>query len=198
MTAMRLISLSLLLAFAILPAHAQSWQPREVTKSYAVTGATGPELYASIGQRGPLIGKTRAIALTNWDLKWRRDYKADGNACVLKSAVPVLTITYALPKPAAKLTGSASANWTTFSDGIAAHERVHGRDIIAMVDEIIAATVGLREENDAGCKAIRAEVLSRVKAANEAYKAKSRAFDSIEMAQGGNVHSLILGLVNGR
>ena len=195
---MQLFPAALFLFTAALPVNAQDWQPREQIKFYAVTGTTGPELYASIGERGPLIGKTRTIALTNWELKWRRDYRPEGSACVLKSAIPFLTINYSLPKPSAKLSGSAAVHWQSFSNGIAAHEKLHGRDIIAMVDEIIAATVGLRVDNDPGCKAIRAQVLQRVTAANETYKAKSRAFDSLEMTEGGNVHRLILGLVNGR
>lgn len=195
---MQLFSTAFVLLLTTLSAHAQSWQPGEQVKSYAVSGTTGPELYASIGERGPLIGKTRTIALTNWELKWRRDYQPDGSACVLRSAIPFLTISYSLPKASAKLTGPAAANWKTFSDGIAAHEKMHGRDIIAMVNEIIAATVGLRVDNDPDCNAIRVQVLQRVKDANETYKAKSRAFDGVEMADGGNVHGLILALVNGR
>ena len=184
--------------FLALPAEAQEWKPRFVVKYYPVSGAAGPDLYTAIGEKGPLIGTVRTIAHTNWDLKWRRDYQADGTACVLKSALPFLTIITTLPKPAAKLSGSAARLWKTFSDGITAHEKVHGQDIVAMTQEIIAATVGLRQENDAACKAIRAEVLARVTAANEAYKAKSRAFDLAEMSDGGNVHQLILALVNGR
>ena len=190
--------LLLALALLALPAQAQDWKPRFVVKHYAVSGVAGPDLYTAIGDKGPLIGKVRTIAHTNWDLKWRRDYQPDGSACVLKSALPFLTITTTLPKPATKLSGSAASLWKTFSDGITAHEKVHGQDIVAMTQEIIAATVGLRQENDVGCKAIRAEVLMRVTAANEAYKAKSRAFDQLEMSDGGNVHRLILALVNGR
>jgi predicted secreted Zn-dependent protease len=170
----------------------------ERTATYAISGATGPELYLSIGENGPLTGPTRAIAQTVWDLKWRRDYRTEGSACVLKSALPFLTITTTLPKPKARLSGGASQLWKTFIDGIIAHEKTHSADIFAMTDEIIAATAGLRVENDLGCKVIRAETLKRVKAANEAYKAKSRAFDQAEMANGGNVQRLILGLVNGR
>jgi predicted secreted Zn-dependent protease len=181
-----------------LPAHAADWQPVERVKLYAISGATGAELYAAIGERGPLIGAVRAIAHTNWDLKWSRQYMPDGSACTLVSAKPFLTITTTLPKPAAALAGPAGRLWKVFSDGIAAHEKVHAAGIGAMVDEIITSTVGLRQENDPGCQAIRTEVLKRVTAANEAYKAKSRAFDQAEMSNGGNVQRLILGLVNGR
>jgi len=186
-------------AFAVTPAAARDWQPQEEVKPYAISGTSPIELYESIGANGPVIGEgRRTIAVTRWDLKWRRDYRPDGSACTLKSALPFLTITYALPKPKAKLPENAARLWKTFSDGIAAHEKVHGQDVIAMVDTIIAETVGLRIESDPGCNLIRAEVLKRVEDANEAYKAKARAFDQVEMSKNGNVQQLILALVNGK
>jgi predicted secreted Zn-dependent protease len=188
-----------LIILAASHANAADWQPQEVVKPYAISGATPIELYESIGANGPVIGEgRRTIAVTRWDLKWRRDYQPDGTACVLKSALPFLTITYALPKPKAKLPENVARRWKTFIDGIAAHEKVHGQDIIAMVDGIIAETVDLRIESDPDCKLIRAEVLKRVEAANEAYKTKARAFDQVEMSKNGNVQQLILALVNGR
>jgi predicted secreted Zn-dependent protease len=186
-------------AFVVAPAAARDWQPREVVKSYAISGTTPIELYESVGANGPVIGvRRRTIAVTRWELKWRRDYQQDGTVCVLKSAFPFLTITYALPKPKTKLPENVSQLWKTFIDGIAAHEKVHGQDVVAMVDGIIAETVGLKMENDPGCKRIRSEVLKRVESANEAYKAKARAFDQVEISKNGNVQQLILGLVNGR
>jgi predicted secreted Zn-dependent protease len=188
----------LILAVLAFPASAADWQPAERVKHYAISGTSGAGLYFSIGENGPLTGTARAIALTVWDLKWRRDYQAEGSACALKSAKPFLTITTTLPKPAAKLSDPAARLWQAFIDGIAAHEKVHAADIRAMTDGIIAATAGLTVQNDPECKLIRAEVLKLVTEANEAYKAKSRAFDRAEMADGGNVQRLILALVNGR
>jgi predicted secreted Zn-dependent protease len=196
---MRLTIFVMTAAFAVTPAAARDWQPREVVKSYAISGTTPIELYESVGANGPVIGvRRRTIAVTRWELKWRRDYQQDGTVCVLKSAFPFLTITYALPKPKTKLPENVSQLWKTFIDGIAAHEKVHGQDVVAMVDGIIAETVGLKMENDPGCKRIRSEVLKRVESANEAYKAKARAFDQVEMSKNGNVQQLILVLVNGR
>lgn len=196
---MRLMFLILLAAMTPDAAPARDWQPQEVLKSYAISGATPIELYESIGANGPVIGEgRRTIAVTRWDLKWRRDYQPEGSACVLKSALPFLTITYALPKPKAKLADNVARMWKIFIDGVAVHEKVHGQDVIAMVDGILAETVGLRVENDPDCKVIRAEVLKLVEAANVAYKAKARAFDAVEMSKNGNVQRLILGLVNGR
>jgi predicted secreted Zn-dependent protease len=74
---------------------------------------------------------------------------------------------------------------------------VHGQHLIEMTEAIIAATVGLEVAGDSGCKAIRDEVLTRVKAEVANYKARARAFDGVEMAKGGNVERLILALVNG-
>ena len=190
--------LALLFTLISLPAEAADWQARDVEMHYAISGAAGPELYAAIGEAGPLIGQTRVIAHTNWDLKWSRKYVPEGSVCVLKSAKPFLTITTTLPKPTAKLAAPAARFWQSFIDGIVAHESVHAADIRVMVDGIIAATVGLVVHNDPGCKLIRAEVQKLVTEANEVYKARSRAFDRAEMADGGNVHQLILRLVNGR
>ncbi len=194
---MKYIAAVSLLLGQLTSAIAADWQPREQVRPYSISGTTGPQLYESIGEKGPLIGTVRTIAHTNWDLKWSRKYQPDGNACVLVSAKPFLDIAYTLPKPAARLDGPNAERWKAFADGIAAHEKVHGRDIVAMVDEIIAATVGLRVEDDRQCKSIRNKVLELVKAANETYKAKSRAFDQGEMSDGGNVQKLILDLVNG-
>lgn len=192
-----------LLAFLILNStsaavRAAEWLPREQIKPYSISGTTGPELYQSIGENSPMIGQTRSIAMTNWVLKWGRNYRREGQACVLSSAKPFLTITYTLPKPAAKLSGAVAQNWQKFIDGITRHEKVHGSDIVAMVEEIIAETVGFRVENDPKCRTIRTEVLARVKAANERYKAKSRVFDGAEIRDGGAVQVLVLDLVNGR
>ena len=72
-------------------------------KTYAVSGTSGPELYASIGERGPAASIGRAIAHTNFKLTWTRDYQTRGSDCVLATARPKLTITYTLPKASQKL-----------------------------------------------------------------------------------------------
>jgi predicted secreted Zn-dependent protease len=183
------------------PALAADWAPKEVTKHYTVTGSSGIELYRSIGENGPEIGDgglaRRTIALTEYDLKWRRDYRPVNGGCTLASAVPILTITYRLPKAKGTLPEPLAANWRAFADGIAAHERVHGTHIVDMTNAIIAATVGLTVEGDARCKTIRDRVFEAVKAEHAAYKARTRAFDAQEMADGGAVHRLVLALVNG-
>jgi predicted secreted Zn-dependent protease len=185
-----------------LPAHAAEWQAKEIIADYTVTGTTGIALYRSIGENGPEIsggvtGSRRTVAVTEYDLKWRRDYQPSNGNCRLLSAVPILTITYRLPKVKAALSAGVKQNWAAFVTGIEAHERVHGQHILEMTEAILAATVGLEVAGDSGCKAIRAEVLTRVKAEVATYKARARAFDGVEMAKGGAVERLILALVNG-
>ena len=48
------------------------------------------------------------------------------------------------------------------------------------------------------CRKIKEDVKKPILDAGLAYKAKNRAFEEAEMAKGGNVHQLILALVNGR
>lgn len=178
-------------------AHAQ-WKPVEKDVPYAIAGKTGPDLYASIGERGPKAGIGRAIAFTNFKLTWQRDYRpqADG-ACTLVSARPKLVISYHLPKPSEKLPDPIARNWKAFIDGVRKHERVHGEMIVAMVEEIEAFSVGLSAPDDPNCKKVRARLQERLAEISQAQRQKSRDFDRVELSDGGNVHQLILDLVNG-
>ena len=175
-----------------------AWEPIEQDEPYSVSGRTGPELYASIGEHGPKAGIGRAIAFTNFKLTWRRDYRPqpDG-ACTLVTAVPRLIISYVLPKPSQKLAEPVATNWQTFIDGVRRHERVHGEMIIEMVKEIEAYTVGLSVPDDPNCRKIRAQMTERLSQISQAQRQRSRDFDRVELTEGGAVHQLVLNLVNG-
>jgi predicted secreted Zn-dependent protease len=172
------------------PAFAADWKATEQVKNYAVSGSTGMALYESIGANGPSTSVgTRAIAHTTFDLKWQRKYVPDGTTCRLVSARPsTMTITYTLPKPKGKLDPALAARWQTFYEGIAAHERVHGDHIKAMVQRIIDSTVGFEMPEDPGCKKIRQAIQAPLKAASDEQRQKGRDFDKVEMGDGGNVH----------
>lgn len=174
------------------------WQAIEKIETYAISGTTGSELYAAIGQKGPLIGKNiRTIAHTNFTLLWSRKYKTDDGNCTLVSARPKLTITYTLPKPAQKLPPETAALWSTFFSGIEKHEHIHGDYIKEMVQKIEAATVGMSVANDPKCTKFKTELNRKLSELFQEQRQRGRDFDRSEMAQGGNVHQLILGLVNG-
>ena len=177
---------------------AAEWKAVEREVPYKIQGTTGPELYASIGERGPEVGGLmRTIAHTTFKLTWTRDYQPRDGGCVLASAKPKLTITYTLPKPASRLSGNVRSNWDTFITGVRDHEKVHGGMIKDMVHEIERVSVGLTVQNDPTCKKIRQELTRRLAAISQEQRRKSRDFDHVELGDGGNIHQLILRLING-
>ena len=174
------------------------WQAVEKVEPYAITGKSGAELYASIGDKGPKVGgMVRAIAHTNFKLTWTRKYEKQGDACTLVSARPKLTITYTLPKPTEQLPDEAQKHWDAFIAGVRSHEVVHGDMIKDMVRAIEAATVGLSVPNDPNCQKIKIEMTKRLYELSLAQRQRSRDFDRAELSQGGNIHQMILTLVNG-
>jgi predicted secreted Zn-dependent protease len=181
---------------ASIVAHAE-WKAIEKVQPYSIAGTSGPELYASIGERGPKMGIVRAIAHTNFTLTWSRKYENQGDSCVLVSALPKLTITYTLPKPSKQLPAKTAQDWETFITGVHNHELVHGEMIKDLVRQIEAATVGLSVAGDPDCRKIKTEMTRRLSELSLAQRRKSRDFDKTEMSNGGNIHQLILGLVNG-
>jgi predicted secreted Zn-dependent protease len=189
----------LLMSFvALLPVAARAdWQAVEKVETYAIAGKTGPELYASIGERGPKIGNNvRVIAHTNFKLTWSRNYQADGGACTLVSVRPNLVITYSLPKPAEKLPPAMARKWETFITGVRNHEDVHGGFIKDMVRKIELATAGLSVADDPKCQKIRVELTRRLSEISQFREQQNRDFDRTELSDGGNVQQLILALVN--
>ena len=195
----RLLLVPALLVLSAWPGAARAdWRPVERIEPYSISGSTGAELYASIGERGPKAGVGRVIAFTDFKLTWTRDYREKGGACTLATARPKLIITYRLPKPGSKLPPATASLWKSFIAGVEAHERVHGEMIEDMVREIEAATVGLTVPDDPGCRKIREVMTERLGAISTRQRQKSRDFDRVELSGGGNVHKLILSLVNGR
>lgn len=177
---------------------AAEWKAVEREVPYEIQGTTGPELYASIGDRGPEVGGLmRTIAHTTFKLTWTRDYQPRNGGCVLASAKPKLTITYTLPKPASRLSGNVRSNWDLFISGVRDHEKVHGQMIKDMALKIERISIGLTVENDPNCRKIRQELTRRLAAISQEQRSKSRDFDRVELGDGGNIHQLILRLVNG-
>jgi predicted secreted Zn-dependent protease len=175
------------------------WQAVEKVETYGIAGKSGAELYASIGEKGPeLAGKVRAIAHTNFKLTWSRKYEAQGDACLLVSARPKLTITYVLPKPTEQLPIPVQENWETFAAGIRDHEHVHGEIIKEMVRDIETSTVGMSVSGDRGCIKIKGELTKRLSELSLAQRQRSRDFDRTELSEGGNIQQLVLKLVNGQ
>ncbi len=174
------------------------WQSVERIEPYAVTGTTGLDIYRSIGENGPKLGAGRVIAHTGFKLTWTRKYERQGDACVITVNRPKLVITYTLPKLKTKLSGPVKDRWDTFIAGVTAHEKVHGDFIKDLVRDIEAMSVGMRVEDDPDCRKIRPQLQARLGELSRAERARSRDFDKAEMSDGGNVHQLILQLVDPR
>jgi predicted secreted Zn-dependent protease len=195
---MRLAMMVPALAIAVpVTASARDWQPVEQIKTYAITGKTGAELYEAIGSRAPQAGGGLAIAHTSFKLTWTRTYTPQGSACAITVAKPKVIITYTLPKPANKLSPDVAASWGRFIAGVEKHERVHGTFIQDLVQQIQDFSLGLRVENDPSCQKIRQVLTARLGELSKAERAKNVEFDRVELSPGGNVHQLILALVNG-
>ncbi|WP_429094283.1 DUF922 domain-containing Zn-dependent protease [Aminobacter sp. BE322] len=180
------------------PAHAE-WKPVEKIEPYAIWGKTGPALYASIGENGPKASNgMRTIAYTDFKLTWQRKYEPQAfGACMLVSATPKLIVTYRLPKPSGSLPAAVRKNWDVFAAGVYKHEQVHGDHIKEMVRAIEAVSIGFSAPADPKCQKVRTELTKRLAELSLAQRRKSSDFDRAEMSDGGNVHRLILDLVNG-
>ncbi|PWK75709.1 DUF922 domain-containing protein [Aminobacter sp. AP02] len=184
---------------AIVPSAVRAeGQTVEQVKTYAISGSSAAELYASIGERGPKAGMGRAIAHTNFKLTWQRKYEPQGGACTLVSAKPKLIITYTLPQPTGRLPAELQKRWDVFYEGVRRHELVHGQMIKEMVATIERTTIGVSAASDPNCKKVRQEIIKPLSEASLAQREKSRDFDRVELGDGGNVHRLILGFVNGQ
>jgi predicted secreted Zn-dependent protease len=178
----------------------QAWKPTEQTKTYPVSGTSGIELYSSIGENGPKAGQhVRAIAHTDFKLTWQRKYEpqADGS-CTLTSAKPNLVIIYTLPKINSPLSGDLQAKWSVFIDGVRRHERVHGEMIENLARNIETLSIGFSTPDDPKCTKVRAALQVKIGEIFRTHQQRNRDFDKVELSNGGNVHQLILRLVNER
>ena len=194
---LRLLAAAAAIVWMPAAAHAD-WKPVEKIEHYRVSGSSGIDLYRSIGENGPQVGVGRAIAFTDFKLLWSRDYspQPDGS-CTLVSAHPSLTIIYRLPKASGDMPAATRRLWETFVNGVAAHEKVHGEFMVDLVKAIEATSVGLSAPNNPDCQKVRAELQSRLGPLSQEQRRRSREFDQVELTDGGNVHRLVLALVNG-
>ncbi|RVC42199.1 DUF922 domain-containing protein, partial [Mesorhizobium sp. M4A.F.Ca.ET.090.04.2.1] len=104
---------------------------------------------------------------------------------------------YTLPKPATPMPAAKLSQRFCKPAGIAAHEKVHGAQIVDMVQKIEALSVGFTIADDPGCKKIRTELTARLAELSQAQRQASRDFDRVEFGPGGNLQRLVLAFVNG-
>jgi predicted secreted Zn-dependent protease len=88
--------------------------------------------------------------------------------------------------------------WGVFIEGVRKHERVHAEQIKSMVSEIEKVSVGMTVPADPKCTKIRTQLTEKLGEISRARVKASQDFDKVELSEGGNVHQLILNLVNPR
>jgi predicted secreted Zn-dependent protease len=67
-----------------------------------------------------------------------------------------------------------------------------------MLSQLRASIADIAIADDANCRKAKREMTRRVEEATRAHKERSRAFDRVELSDGGTVHGLVMALVNGR
>lgn len=190
------LNASLLAGLILLSQSAQADEPiigKVVEKTYAVRGDTAYDLYVSIGENGP----KGAIAHTDYSLTWKRLFDEEAGDCRLVSARPIFTTTYILPQASGKLKPPLAKLWQDFIAGVRKHERQHGQMLQEMVKTTQRRIANARVENDKTCAKVKRVVSDIIDQERQTYKSRSRDFDHAELAEGGNLHQLILTFVNG-
>ena len=185
-----------LLAFSLIIPVASAEETiigKVVEKTYTVKGDTPYDLYVSIGQNGP----RGAIANTNYSLTWKRLFDEEGGDCRLVSAKPIFTTTYLLPKVSGKLKPPLDRLWQDFIAGVRKHEQQHGQMLQEMVKNTQQRIADARVTNDRICAKVKRVVSDIIEQERQTYRSRSRDFDRAELAEGGNLHQLILTFVNG-
>lgn len=185
--------------FATGTAIAAAEQVKVKTRTYAISGRNGAELYQSMVRQGPRHGfVSRAIAQTSYTVEWQAEVVSAGAACRVVRALPVLSVTYTYPQPSRAMSAEMNQRWRRFMTGVKKHEERHGSIARQMVRSAEASVRNLKVGNDPGCIRTRAEVKKRADKIYAAYEARQIKFDAREHRDGGNIDRLILGLVKGR
>jgi predicted secreted Zn-dependent protease len=169
------------------------------TRTYAISGKTGAELYQAMVRQGPRHGfVSRAIAQTSYTVEWQAEVVSQGSGCRVVRARPVLSITYTYPQPSRTMSADLSRRWQRFMAGVKKHEQKHGAIAREMVRAAEASVKGLKVPDDPACRKTRVEVKQRADKIYAAYEARQLKFDAREHRDGGNIDRLILGLVKGK
>lgn len=152
-------------------------------KTYPISGSTGFELFQSIGENGPMGGAH--VAHTDPKIVWKRLFDERGGSCYLVHARPQLSFVQIYPKPSGKLPEATQAVWNRFIAAVRKHEDTHVSMFKQMIVDTQASLAGMFEPDDRTCAKVKASVTARLNEAQDAYRARSRAFDRAELSPGG-------------
>jgi predicted secreted Zn-dependent protease len=183
-------------AVVALPSSALAGEASVKVKAYPISGSTGFELFQSIGENGPNGGAH--VAHTDPKLVWKRLFDERGGSCYLVHACPQVSFVQIYPKPSGRLSGSTRAVWDKFIAAVRKHEDTHVRMFRQMVVETEASLAGMFEPDDRTCAKIKASVQAKLEEAQQAYRARSRAFDRAELGPQGPLSEVLRDLMADR
>jgi predicted secreted Zn-dependent protease len=162
------------------------------TETYAVAGKSGEALMKAMNLKGPNHGfLVRAMAQTRYSVKWNMDWAKTADACKLRRADAVLSVTYRYPKISGTVSPDLKRRWGAFMAGVRAHEETHGQIAQQMVAAAHKAISGIANSNDQNCAKSQSEVRRRVNMVYAEYERRQRKFDAKEHHYGGNVDGLV-------
>ncbi|PBB87547.1 MULTISPECIES: DUF922 domain-containing protein [unclassified Mesorhizobium] len=166
------------------------------TRTYNITGATGPALVEAMDRNGPKHGfMTRAIADTSYTVRWHLSTSRTDGVCRLRQVDGVLDLTYTYPRLASPAAPALERRWKRFFAGVRAHEETHGRIARRMMAATARSIRNLERADNWFCTGTRREARRRINAFYAEYEAKQNAFDAREHRDGGHVEHLVDALI---
>src|SRR5690606_23264100 len=105
---------------------------------------SGEALMKAMNLKGPKHGfLVRAMAQTRYSVKWNMDWAKTADACKLRRADAVLSVTYRYPRIAGTVSPNLKQRWGAFMAGVRAHEETHGQIARQMVAAAHKAISGI-------------------------------------------------------
>ncbi len=114
------------------------------THYYAIVGTSERELRQQMHRFGPKDSGGAYDAYTRWYVRWRYDYKQDGNQCDIARVATSVEVTFTLPdwKNFREAPNELQHKWRSYMRALKEHEDGHkaiGVAAAAEIEEAIAA-----------------------------------------------------------
>ena len=145
------------------------------TNYYAVTGATVQEIRSDIARKRPW--KQEVDGFTAWKIDWFYRTEATDSECRLQSFEVKTDVTVTVPRwtPPADVDPETKRSWTTYINGLLAHEDGHKRIALAAATEVRNRLQRLNSA--ASCDALDAHVKHEATHAIDEFKKREKTYD---------------------
>lgn len=173
---------------------------KEKTKFYSVTGTNGREIFKSMLDKGPKLGKKNehALATTEYDYNIKNVQAEIRNGRCIPTHVDVeVTVLYTYPK----WKGSSKANrnvrkaWKEFSKSVVWHEKQHVKIAMEYAKDYEKALKKIRLRTKDNCTKASFGSIWRASRAALKHNRKQRQFDRRDLRPGGRGYEAQLNLI---